>query len=514
MTDETTPQLAADAQTQTDAEAPNTIQPGLMQARINLMHWPDNADPAEVQAIIDTDFVLAYNAALPAQWQAWQARRLADLMRWITQNLWWQQWTGLSPDSGKSLPLSELPITTRKHMREAVANTQGQSDIPEPPSVPVEHGGVAQIQTSGTSGSALTLWLTEFQARLASAHYRANHYQQGRDPARAVGFISDKLLPHPQSEFLPNDSFALLGENCFESQVHWSRSWAHASPADHAAWLSVNPVPYLSISPHLLTELLDAFELDASIARPAIEQIVSSGGAVDAGLRARARAVLGARIADAYTCEEIGPIAFQCPHSNDDAPHYHLAVTNAVVQIVREDKGKATKFGHLAGEGEFGRVILTGLHQFASPILRVETGDFARIHGQCPVCGALVPTLSELRGPKRLRLQLPNGERLPHQRLSAQDWREIIKQASPDDREVATVLDARLLQAEAGRVRVELVLGGQAPDGLEQAVQLGLAQRISDALTYELHVLPKLDWPVNQMRHPIESLLREHAPQT
>ncbi len=72
-----------------DAAEPGTAtQPSLYAARAELMHWPHVANPAEVEAIIDRDFVLAFNAGPTALWQPWQTRRLNDLVGWLSQSLW------------------------------------------------------------------------------------------------------------------------------------------------------------------------------------------------------------------------------------------------------------------------------------------------------------------------------------------------------------------------------------------------------------------------------------------
>lgn len=50
-------------------------------------------------------------------------------------------------------------------------------------------------------------------------------------------------------------------------------------------------------------------------------------------------------------------------------------------------------------EGEWGEIVGTGLHNFAMPLIRYRTGDYARYAGDyCPVCRRRVPLLAEIRG--------------------------------------------------------------------------------------------------------------------
>jgi hypothetical protein len=42
-------------------------------------------------------------------------------------------------------------------------------------------------------------------------------------------------------------------------------------------------------------------------------------------------------------------------------------------------------------------VLVTALHQYATPMVRHDIGDSAAMHARCPGCGLEMPTLSQLR---------------------------------------------------------------------------------------------------------------------
>ena len=56
--------------------------------------------------------------------------------------------------------------------------------------------------------------------------------------------------------------------------------------------------------------------------------------------------------------------------------------------------------GRPCGPGETGRVVLTDLHNFATPLIRYEIGDYAEAAGPCP-CGRGLPVATRLRGQRR-----------------------------------------------------------------------------------------------------------------
>lgn len=76
----------------------------------------------------------------------------------------------------------------------------------------------------------------------------------------------------------------------------------------------------------------------------------------------------------------------QCPEEQN-----HIAWEYGIVEIVKDD-------GTPAKPGEEGRVVSTGLHNKAFPLLRYDTGDFAvRSEKACP-CGRTMPILKNMTG--------------------------------------------------------------------------------------------------------------------
>jgi phenylacetate-CoA ligase len=55
-----------------------------------------------------------------------------------------------------------------------------------------------------------------------------------------------------------------------------------------------------------------------------------------------------------------------------------------------------------------GRVLITTLHNFATPLIRYELGDYAEFGDPCP-CGRGLPVIKKILGRKRNRLIFPDG---------------------------------------------------------------------------------------------------------
>jgi phenylacetate-CoA ligase len=86
-----------------------------------------------------------------------------------------------------------------------------------------------------------------------------------------------------------------------------------------------------------------------------------------------------------------------------EAGIYHTADPNLIVEILdEEDK-------HVV-EGEQGRVVVTDLHNYASPMIRYDTGDWAVRGGACR-CGRSWQTLTKVLGRTRNLMRFPDRRR-------------------------------------------------------------------------------------------------------
>jgi phenylacetate-CoA ligase len=116
----------------------------------------------------------------------------------------------------------------------------------------------------------------------------------------------------------------------------------------------------------------------------------------------KALADVGVRSLSTYSAGETGPIAFECSKHQG---YFHVAHTNVVVE---SDDQLTTLFNGAS----LGRLLITHLHSYATPIIRYDVGDFAQLEQRCR-CGHDGPTISNVYGRGKHFLRRPDGKLLP-----------------------------------------------------------------------------------------------------
>ena len=142
--------------------------------------------------------------------------------------------------------------------------------------------------------------------------------------------------------------------------------------ADQAEWLVHQNAAYLSTNPSNLGELLRHCEGNG-LSSPGLREVQTLSEVLDPALRDKCRRLWEIEIADMYSTMETGYIALQCPKTEN----YHVQSECALVEIL--DAG-----GTPCQPGEIGRVVVTPLHNFATPLLRYDIGDYAEVGAPCP----------------------------------------------------------------------------------------------------------------------------------
>ena len=140
----------------------------------------------------------------------------------------------------------------------------------------------------------------------------------------------------------------------------------HSTTAEQVDWLLREDPAYLLVYPTVLGAI--ARELATRGARlPSLRQVRTISEALSDDTRALCDRVLGVPLVDTYSAEEVGYIALQCPASTA----YHVQAESVLVEVLRDD-------GSPCAPGEVGRVIVTSLLNFATPILRYMSSATTR----------------------------------------------------------------------------------------------------------------------------------------
>jgi phenylacetate-CoA ligase len=168
---------------------------------------------------------------------------------------------------------------------------------------------------------------------------------------------------------------------------------------EEAKWLQhVNP-HYLNCNPSTLRELTQYFAEHGGVPSN-LSMIHTNSEILEPDLRKMVQEVLKIPLIDTYSTRELGYLALQCPLHE----HYHVQSENVLVEIIN-DEGKPCEID------EPGHVVVTGLHNFASPLIRYYVGDYATKGEPCS-CGRGLPVIKRVLGRQRNVLKMPDGRKI------------------------------------------------------------------------------------------------------
>jgi phenylacetate-CoA ligase len=114
--------------------------------------------------------------------------------------------------------------------------------------------------------------------------------------------------------------------------------------------------------------------------------------------------------------------------------------------------------GRQSAPGDIGRVVVSNLGNFASPLIRYDIGDYAEV-GNPPKCGRGLPVLQRIVGRSRNLLIMPDGRR---------QW-PLTGYGS--FREVAPVLQFQFVQTGRTAIEVRLVVSRSVTSEEENALR-------------------------------------------
>ena len=356
--------------------------------------------------------------------------------------------------------LLKLPILRREDLR--VAGARRESTVP--PLVEIRK------QTSGTTGEPLLFGFEQDSENWRRAvKWRGYEWAGYRPGDRALHFWGGPL-PTPPS-FKTRAKVAL----------------DRAMNRDHYMHCAVMTEEHLSdvvraiekIRPQVIVTYAQAGgELARYIIRNNLRSwstipVISGAEKLLPRDRADLEEAFGPAVFDTYGCREVMLIAAEC-----EAHHgLHTSMENVVCEIVVNDNGKLRH----AREGESGEVVLTDLHNFASPFIRYANGDIATAgpSRKCS-CGRTLPRLTSVQGRTSETLRDGNGAAVSGIALSFL-FHDI----------ASAVRQFQAVQHKDRSVTINLVLAEQLPaSALEDVRKHG--QRLLVGCDVKINVVPDL----------------------
>jgi phenylacetate-CoA ligase len=313
--------------------------------------------------------------------------------------------------------------------------------------LPPAHRPVAETRTSGSTGEPVVIRRTGMNQLFWMALNLRDHLWHRRDFALRFSAIRAQI-----ENYLTRDDWGPPVSMLFASGPFQGIPLS-ASIAEQWKWLSEFQPNILLVYPSNLDALIQHAR-DHSASIPSIRQIRTIGETLYPRTRELAAEVLSAKVADCYSSQEAGNIAIECPES----PLYHICAENLIVEVLDEA-------GRPCVAGGTGRVVLTDLHNFATPLIRYDVGDYAEVGPACP-CGRGLPTLRRILGRERNLIVLPDGSRR---------WPLV---GFAHFREIAPIYQFQFIQHERELIEVRL----QAASELSSQQEAALTEVIHKAL--------------------------------
>ncbi len=287
---------------------------------------------------------------------------------------------------------AKLPILTRADIQ--AAGPQLRADA-----MPREHGRFLDVQTSGSTGRPIRTFgsdITTFFWSIFTIRWHLWHQHDYSGKLASIRVFDESVGAPPKGTPVPawgpaTDVAWITGPSAL-------LNLATASISQQAEWLLRESPDYLLTHPSNLAALVREMGPRPGVL-PNLKGVWTISESLDANVRRFVEEEWQLRVVDTYSSRECGYLAIQCPL----ADHYHVQSESVLVEIL-DDAGRPTE------PGEIGRVVISTLHNFASPLLRYEIGDYAEVGTPCS-CGRGLPTLRRIVGRQRNMLTLPNGEK-------------------------------------------------------------------------------------------------------
>jgi len=289
----------------------------------------------------------------------------------------------------------EVPLLTRDEVIERSVDLR-------PYEAPSHHGSWQERRSSSSSGrKSVSLRSTVLeQAANAVAQFRFNE-EFGID-------VSKELLMFRAIDSTLRQQ--VLRRRADPELASWGAPWIALEKRGKRRLFSVHMKPervfdlidqfegaYVNTSPSKVVQL--ARHAAVTGRRPkALKMIMTVGETLTNEIRAEARSHLGVELVDNYSTAECGVIACQCP---DVEGSYHIHAEQAVVEVLKED-------GTPCRPGETGVVVVTPLYNFAMPLVRYVTEDYATVGPLC-ACGRSMPCFSKILGRRKSLFERPGG---------------------------------------------------------------------------------------------------------
>jgi len=418
--------------------------------------WP--AIPSPINSGI---FSLAYPLEHSQWWDpdtlsAFQLHQAGELIRHARRTVpfYRERLKGVAKSPHQTLTMADfkrIPLLGREDLRD-------HKDELTSNKLPPDHQPVHDISTSGSTGRLVTMTgscVTAYMNAAIAVRWHAWHERmvtRKLADIRVARHSAAGESPPPQgwgNGFYSGPMVTIGASLPVEQQIEWLE---HEAPY------------YLLTYPTNLEALLDhCAKSDVKFAN--LCEVMTRGEAFGPELREKSLEVWGVPVTDAYGAEELGFIALQCP----EGAHYHVQSEHVLVEVLGED-------GNEVEPGSTGQVVVTDLHNFATPLIRYALEDHAVMGQACP-CGRGLPVLDRVMGRTRNMFILPSGERF---------WPTFSRAIEKLQTNIPKIRQIQVIQRTHHEVAARMVVSGPLGRSEETQTKNKLAEALGGHFEVEL----------------------------
>ena len=349
---------------------PSALPPGAAESAVPGIAWPGLPAPADAAVLglaYQLNHIQWWPPAVLEGHQLKQAELLLD-HAWRTvpaQRERLQDRVGLPPGSLTMATFRDIPVLTGPTW--TTAGDAFDSSVP-----PADHGTVRSLPV--VSAGQPNIKVTGLRRLFSRALMLRWHLWHDRELTAAA---------------------ARIGPADVEPEGRWAYGYpsgalrsleAARPPAEQLAWLAESGARYLLTTPSRLRRLM-AEAPSPSRRPPNLNEVMTHGESTDAEGQRLCQEHWQLPVTHSYATREAGLIAVQAP----GADHYLVQAESVLLEVL-DDRGRP------CGPGETGRVVLTDLHNFATPVIRCDLGDRAEVGLPDPT-GRSLPTLTRIVRP-------------------------------------------------------------------------------------------------------------------
>ncbi|MCC7484363.1 MAG: phenylacetate--CoA ligase family protein [Burkholderiales bacterium] len=361
----------------------------------------------------------------PAALHELQQRQLDAVLRHAWETVPFYRWHWHTRAGPGAAPLRDrfagLPLLHR-------ADLERGFDALKSGACPASHGPVVEGSTAGTTGKPVRTLRTGYAALWWRVIALRDHLWHARDFDGNLAAIAPGAVAGESAGWGPATAMLDAGGRSAARDLS-------GAPETWLEWLAARQPDYLLAPPSVVAGLARC-TLAHRTGLPRLKEARTFGERLGPDVRRLAREAWSAPVTDTYSCDEAGFLALQCPAHE----HYHVQSESVLLEVLDEQ-------GNACPPGSVGRVVVTTLQNFAMPLVRYDTGDWAEAGGRCP-CGRGLPVLKRIAGRTRNAIVTAPGGRV---------WPEVSPRGLS---QVAPVLQCQLVQTQLDLIEARVVAAG------------------------------------------------------